>query len=139
MFGFAATDPLAPELERLRFHLLPHHCDHLRLGESELKLDRLKGRSVFPGHFDNAIKILARERFHRRSTQECERYDASAHAEVTEGRQPRLKFRPVKTAGIIPLSGQIHMAMGGDRRWRQIEGADPTRNTRASASYCLEV
>ena len=43
------------------------------LGESELKLDRLKGRSVFPGHFDNAIKILAGKRFHRRSTQECER------------------------------------------------------------------
>ena len=53
--------------------------------------------------------------------------DASAHAEVPEGRQPRLKFRPVKTAGIAPFSAQIHMAMGGDRRWRQIEGADPTR------------
>ena len=24
-----------------------------------IKLDRLEGRSVFPGHFDNAIKILA--------------------------------------------------------------------------------
>ena len=72
VFGFAAADPLAPKLERRRFHLLPHHCDNLRLGESELKLDRLEGSSVFPGHFDNAIKILAGERFHRRSTQECE-------------------------------------------------------------------
>ena len=73
VFGFAAADPLAPELERRRFHLLPHHRDDLRLGESELKLDRLEGRSVFPGHFDNAIKILAGERCHRRRTQECER------------------------------------------------------------------
>ena len=53
--------------------------------------------------------------------------DASGHAEVAKGRQPRLKFRPVETAGIIPFSAQIHMAMGGDRRWRQIEGTDPTR------------
>ena len=73
VFGFATTDPLAPELERRRFHLLTHHCDHLRLGKAELKLDRLEGRSVFPGHFDNAINILAGKRFHRRSTQECER------------------------------------------------------------------
>jgi hypothetical protein len=52
--------------------------------------------------------------------------DASGHAEVPEGRESRLQFRPVKTARITAFSAQIHMAMGGDRRWRQIEGADPT-------------
>ena len=73
VFGFAAAHPLAPELERCRFHLLPHQCDHLRLGKSELKFNRLEGRAVFPGHFDDSIEIFAGERYHRRSTQKGER------------------------------------------------------------------
>ena len=53
--------------------------------------------------------------------------DASAHAEVPEGSESRLQLRPVETARITPFSAQIHMAMGGDRRRRQVEGAYPTR------------
>ena len=66
MFGFAATHPLAPELERRRFQLLPHHSNHLRLGESELKFNRLEGSAVFPGHFNDPIEIFAGERGQRR-------------------------------------------------------------------------
>ena len=66
MFGFAAAYPLAPELERRRFHLLPHHSNHLRLGETELNFNRLKGSAVFPGHFNDPIEIFAGERFQRR-------------------------------------------------------------------------
>ena len=108
-------------------------------GESELKLDRLEGRSVFPGHFDNAIKILAGSVFTDAVHRNANANDASTHAEVAEGRQPRLKFRPVKTAGIIPFSAQIHMAWvviaAGGRLKERIQ----PDNTRASASYCLEV
>ena len=73
VFGFAATHPLAPELERRRFHLLPHHSNHLRLGESELKFDRLKGSAVFPGHFNDPIEIFAGERCQRRTDEDAER------------------------------------------------------------------
>lgn len=73
MFGFAAAHPLAPELERRRLHLLPHQCDHLRLGESELKLNRLKGSAVFPGHFNDPIEIFAGERCQRRTDENAER------------------------------------------------------------------
>ena len=72
VFGFAATHPLAPELERRRFHLLPHHSNHLLLGESELKFDRLKRSAVFPGHFNDPIEIFAWERFQRRNEQDAE-------------------------------------------------------------------
>ena len=71
VFCFAAAHPLAPERERRRFHLLPHHSNHLRLGESELKLNRLEGRSVFPGHFNDAIKIFTGERCQRHHAQGC--------------------------------------------------------------------
>ena len=64
MFGFAAAHPLAPELERRRCHVLPHHSNHLRLGESELKFNRLERSAVFPGHFNDPIKVLAGERCH---------------------------------------------------------------------------
>ena len=69
VFGFAATHPLTPELERRRFYLLPHHSNHLGLGESELKFDRLEGSAVFPGHFNDPIEILAGEPCHRRNAQ----------------------------------------------------------------------
>jgi len=66
MFGFAATHPLSPELERGRFQVLPHYSDHLWLGKPELKFNRLKGRAVFPGHFDDSIQIFAGERCQKR-------------------------------------------------------------------------
>ena len=69
MFCFAAAHPLAPELERRRFHVLPHHSDHLRFGESELKFNRLEGGAVFPGHFNDPIEIFAGERCQRRAEQ----------------------------------------------------------------------
>ena len=73
VFGFASAYPLAPELERRRFHLLPHQCDHLRLGESELKLNRLEGSAVFPGHFDDSIEIFDGERCQQPTEQEVKR------------------------------------------------------------------
>ena len=72
VFGSTAAHPLAPDLERRRFHLLTHHCDHLWLRESELKFNRLEGRAVFPGHFNNPINIVAGERCHRRSAPRSE-------------------------------------------------------------------
>ena len=66
MFGFAAAHPSAPELERRRFQVLTHHSNDLRLGESELKFNRLKGRAVLPGHFNDPIQIVAGEGCHRR-------------------------------------------------------------------------
>ena len=65
MFGFAAAHPLAPQLERRRFHVLPHHCNHLRFGESELKFNRLEGGAVLPGHFNDAVQIFAGEGCHQ--------------------------------------------------------------------------
>ena len=73
VFGFTAAYPLAPELERRRFHLLPHQCDHLRLGESELKLNRLEGSAVFPGHFNDPIEIFAGDRCQQQTEREIER------------------------------------------------------------------
>ena len=73
VFSFAATHPLAPELERRRFQVLPHHSNHLRLGESELKFDRLEGSAVFPGHFNDPIEFFAGERCQRRTEQDAER------------------------------------------------------------------
>ena len=73
VFGFAAAHPLAPELERRRFHLLPHQSNHLRLGESELKFNRLEGGAVFPGHFNDPIEIFAGQRFQRRTQHDVER------------------------------------------------------------------
>ena len=66
MFGFAAAHPSAPELERRRFQVLTHHSDDLRLGESELKFNRLEGRAVLPGHFNDPIQNIAGQGCHRR-------------------------------------------------------------------------
>ena len=73
MFGFTAAHPLAPELERRRFHVLPHHGNHLRFGESELKFNRLEGGAVFPGHFNDPVQILAGEGCHRCTEQKSRR------------------------------------------------------------------
>ena len=73
VFGFASAHPLAPELERRRFHLLAHQCDHLRLGKSELKFNRLERSAVFPGHFNDSIEIFAGERCQQPTEQEVER------------------------------------------------------------------
>ena len=67
MFGFAAAHPLTPELERGSFHMLPHKNDHLRLGESELKFNRLEGGAVFPSHFNDPIEVFAGECCQRRA------------------------------------------------------------------------
>ena len=69
MLRFPPSHPLAPELERRRFQVLPHHSNHLLLGESELKFNRLEGGAVFPGHFNDPIEIFAGERCQRRAEQ----------------------------------------------------------------------
>ncbi len=69
MLGLTAADPSTPELERGRLQLLPHQSNHLRFRESELKLDRLEGRAVLPGHFNDPIQIFARGRYQRRTEQ----------------------------------------------------------------------
>ena len=73
VFGFAPAYPLAPKLERRRFHLLPHQCDHLRFGKSELKFNRLERSAVFPGHFNDSIEIFAGERCQQPTEQDLER------------------------------------------------------------------
>ena len=66
MLCLAAAHPLSPELERRRFQVLTHHSNDLRLGKSELKFNRLEGRAVLPGHFNDPIQIVAGEGCHRR-------------------------------------------------------------------------
>ena len=46
-----------PKTETGRFQIATHHFYHFALRKAKLKFDRLKGRSVFPGHFDDAIGI----------------------------------------------------------------------------------
>ena len=65
VFGFATAHPLAPQPERRRFHVLSHHSNHLRFGKSELKFNRIEGGTVFPGHFNDPVQILAGEGCHQ--------------------------------------------------------------------------
>ena len=88
------------------------------LSHIKLSVNRIKGGAVFPGHFDDSIEIFAGERCQQPTKQGLNANDYSAHAEVPEGGESRLQFRPVETARITPFSAQIHMAMGGDRRRR---------------------
>ena len=67
MLGLTAADPPPPELERGRLQLFPHQSNHLRFRESELKLDRLEGRAVLPGHFNDPIQIFAGGGYQRRT------------------------------------------------------------------------
>ncbi len=73
MFGFAAANPLAPELERRRFQVLPHQRNHFLLGKSELKFNRLEGGTVLPGHLNNPVQIFAGERCQRSAEQVSKR------------------------------------------------------------------
>ena len=49
-----SADPLSPHFEGGRFHVLTHQVDDSGLIQAKLGLDRLKGRTVFPRHLDNA-------------------------------------------------------------------------------------
>ena len=73
MFGFASAYPLSPELEGRRFQALPHHSNHLGLGESELKFNRLEGGAILPGHFNDPVQIFAGEGYQRGSEGERRR------------------------------------------------------------------
>jgi hypothetical protein len=48
------ADPLSPHPEGGRFHLLAHQIDDGGLIQAKLGLNCLKGRTIFPCHFDNA-------------------------------------------------------------------------------------
>jgi hypothetical protein len=53
----STIDPFAPQAEARTFQLGPHQGDDLRLGESKLKFNGLKGSAVLPGHFNDSVKV----------------------------------------------------------------------------------
>ena len=57
----AAIDPLSPKSKTTRFKMLTHQFDHLGFGEAKLKKDGFKGRSIFPGHFDDTVFVYKGE------------------------------------------------------------------------------
>ena len=57
VFGFATTDPCAPAPKRGLCHFWAHQSNHFRFAQTKLLFYRLEGRSVLPGHFDDAAGI----------------------------------------------------------------------------------
>jgi len=53
-----AIDPFPPKVETTPFELPAHNGDHFRLGNTKLKLDGIKGRAVFPSHFNDTVEIV---------------------------------------------------------------------------------
>ena len=54
MLGFATGYPFAPETKWARLNLLAHKINDCRLIEAKVELYGLEGRSILPGHLDNA-------------------------------------------------------------------------------------
>ena len=55
VFCLATRNSFPPHSKRGCFHFFPHKWNHLFFWQSKLVFNRFKGRSIFPGHFDNAI------------------------------------------------------------------------------------
>ncbi len=58
VLGTSAGNPLPPHAKAGGLHLPAHQADYLRFRQSELLLDSLKWRAVFPGHFNDAVYLL---------------------------------------------------------------------------------
>lgn len=63
MLGFAACDSGAPAPKRCRFQMCAHQLNDVSFGELKLMLDRLEGRSILPGHLDDAALICGGDVF----------------------------------------------------------------------------
>jgi len=61
VFGVSATDPLAPKPETAGLQALLHQANHRFFRQAKLVFNRLKRRSVFPGHLDNAGSLIRAE------------------------------------------------------------------------------
>lgn len=57
MFGLSALHPFAPHPERTGLHVASHQFNNLLFAQPELKGDCFKWRTVFPGHFNDAIDV----------------------------------------------------------------------------------
>ena len=57
VFRCSTRRSATPISKRRRLEIFPHQFDNLARFESELDSDRIKGRSIFPGHLDNAIDL----------------------------------------------------------------------------------
>ncbi len=57
VFGRSASGTATPQAERRWLQFPPHQLDHLATGQTELLLDGIKCRSVFPGHLDHPIDL----------------------------------------------------------------------------------
>lgn len=57
VLGGSALYPLPPHFPTAQFHFFLHDLNDLGFLYAKLVLNRIKGRAVFPGHFDNPIYI----------------------------------------------------------------------------------
>lgn len=64
----ATLHPFPPHSKTAGFHFAAHDFDNFLFGYTKLKFDGLKGRSVFPGHFDDSVKLTFCEFFLHRYT-----------------------------------------------------------------------
>lgn len=61
MFVRYLFGPLTPKLKTRRFQFSPHEINHLLLTQTELRKNGIKGRAVFPSHFNDAVDLLLGE------------------------------------------------------------------------------
>lgn len=54
----AGVDPFAPEPKAASFQFFAHEAYNVCFAQAELIRDRLKGRAVFPRHFNDPITIF---------------------------------------------------------------------------------
>ena len=57
MFRCSTRRSATPISKRRRLEIFAHQLDNLARFESELDSDRIEGRSIFPGHLDDAINL----------------------------------------------------------------------------------
>jgi hypothetical protein len=57
MLGSARVHAFAPHFEGARFHLAAHQAHDGGFFQAKLRLNRFKGRAIFPSHLDDAGNI----------------------------------------------------------------------------------
>jgi hypothetical protein len=60
VLGASALHPRPPTPPRSGLQRTAHQHDHLRFRQAELRLDGVEGRPVFPGHFDDPVRVTGR-------------------------------------------------------------------------------
>jgi hypothetical protein len=70
VFGYPAMHPRAPFAPVVGVQLAFHEGLYIVFAQSELCINGIEGRTVFPGHFDNAVDVLNAK--HKSETQKRE-------------------------------------------------------------------